>query len=145
VDKDIMNHWSSTLATSRVNHTKISEVTFELPPPQSNFIHFACPDWLQYSNFFAHIQQQELMSFKVKVKLSLCLIKHHAMKTYRDSGGMSPPFLTSAFDGREWSASRSGRFYWELQKFARKQHVYIFIKLYLRIIYICIIYLYRHI
>jgi hypothetical protein len=27
------------------------------------------------------------------------------------SGGTSPPFLTSALDGREWSASRAGRFY----------------------------------
>jgi hypothetical protein len=28
----------------------------------------------------------------------------------RESGGIDPPFLTSALDGREWSASRSGRF-----------------------------------
>jgi hypothetical protein len=26
-------------------------------------------------------------------------------------GGTSPPFLTSALDGGEWSASRPGRFY----------------------------------
>jgi hypothetical protein len=27
---------------------------------------------------------------KVKVKLSLCLTKHHAMKTYWESGGIAP-------------------------------------------------------
>jgi hypothetical protein len=26
------------------------------------------------------------------------------------SGGIAPPFLTSALDGCEWSASRTGRF-----------------------------------
>jgi hypothetical protein len=41
----------------------------------------------------------------VKVKLSLCLTKHHAMKAY---WGMHP--LNSARDGDEWSASRPGRF-----------------------------------
>jgi hypothetical protein len=42
---------------------------------------------------------------KVKVKLSLCLTKHHAMKTYWGSGGIAPRILTSALDGGEWSAS----------------------------------------
>jgi len=28
---------------------------------------------------------------KVTVKLSLCLTKHHAMKTYMGSGGIAPP------------------------------------------------------
>jgi hypothetical protein len=35
---------------------------------------------------------------KVKVMLSLCLIKYHAMKTYWRSGGI-------ALHGGEWSAS----------------------------------------
>jgi hypothetical protein len=30
---------------------------------------------------------------KVKVKLSLCLTKHHAMKTYRGSVGIPPRIL----------------------------------------------------
>jgi hypothetical protein len=30
---------------------------------------------------------------KVKVKLSLCLTKHHAMKTYWESGGIAPRVL----------------------------------------------------
>jgi hypothetical protein len=38
---------------------------------------------------------------KLKVKLSLCLTKHHAMKT---------TFFTSALDRSERSASRPGRF-----------------------------------
>jgi hypothetical protein len=38
------------------------------------------------------------------VKLSLCLTKHHAMKTYWGA------FLTSALDGGEWSASLPGLF-----------------------------------
>jgi hypothetical protein len=33
-------------------------------------------------------------------------VKHHAMKTY-GSGGIALPFLSSALDGGEWSASRS--------------------------------------
>jgi hypothetical protein len=44
---------------------------------------------------------------KVKVQLSLCLTKHHAMKTWRYSSTNS---LTSALSGGEWSASRHGRF-----------------------------------
>jgi hypothetical protein len=45
---------------------------------------------------------------KVKVKLPLCLIKHHARKTeWRYSSTHS---LTSALDGGEWSASRPSRF-----------------------------------
>jgi hypothetical protein len=39
---------------------------------------------------------------KVKIKLSLCLAKHHAMKATHS--------LTSALDGDEWSDSRPGRF-----------------------------------
>jgi hypothetical protein len=30
---------------------------------------------------------------KVKVKLSLCLTKHHALKTYWGSGGIAPRIL----------------------------------------------------
>jgi hypothetical protein len=30
---------------------------------------------------------------KVKIKLSPCLIKHHAMKTYWESGGIAPRIL----------------------------------------------------
>jgi len=47
---------------------------------------------------------------KGKVKLFLCLTKHHAVKAY---GGMEVwlhVFLTSALDGDEWSASRPSRF-----------------------------------
>jgi hypothetical protein len=46
---------------------------------------------------------------KGKVKLSLCLTKHHAMKTYRENGGIA----THIFDlgtRCEWAASRLGRF-----------------------------------
>jgi hypothetical protein len=32
-------------------------------------------------------------SIKVKVKFSLCLTKHHAMKTYWGSGGIAPLIL----------------------------------------------------
>jgi len=43
---------------------------------------------------------------KVKVNLFLGLAKYQGMKT---EGGVNA-FLTSALDGCEWSASRSGRF-----------------------------------
>jgi hypothetical protein len=42
--------------------------------------------------------------------LSLCLIKHHDMKTYWGRGGIVHACLTSVLDGGEWSASRTGRF-----------------------------------
>jgi hypothetical protein len=44
---------------------------------------------------------------KRKIKLSLCLIKHSAMKMYGGSEGTAPAYLTSALDGGEWSASHS--------------------------------------
>jgi hypothetical protein len=56
---------------------------------------------MNFSNYF---------DVKVKVKLTLFLTKHHAMKTYWRSGGETPRILTSALDGGEWSASRSGGF-----------------------------------
>jgi hypothetical protein len=53
------------------------------------------------------------VKFKVKVKkvkLSLCLNKHHAMETYGGVKVSSTHSLTSALDGGEWSALRPGRF-----------------------------------
>jgi hypothetical protein len=47
---------------------------------------------------------------RIKVKLTLCSTKHHAMKTYWGSGGIAPRILTLALNGGEWSASRFGRF-----------------------------------
>jgi hypothetical protein len=35
---------------------------------------------------------------------------HHAMEKYGGSADIAPPFLTSALDGGEWSASRSDSF-----------------------------------
>jgi hypothetical protein len=43
---------------------------------------------------------------KVKVKLSLCLIKHYAMEMYGASGNI----LISSLDRGEWSASGSDCF-----------------------------------
>jgi hypothetical protein len=42
---------------------------------------------------------------KFKIKLSLCLTKHHTKKTYRDGHS-----LTSVLEEGEWSASRPGLF-----------------------------------
>jgi hypothetical protein len=47
----------------------------------------------------------------IKVKLSLCLI--NSALCHEDicgTGGIAPPFLTSALDGGEWSASRTCHF-----------------------------------
>jgi hypothetical protein len=46
----------------------------------------------------------------IKVKLSLCLTKHHAMKTYGGVKVQFYAFLTSVLDGGDWSASPPGRF-----------------------------------
>jgi len=46
---------------------------------------------------------------KVKVKLSLCLTKYHAMKAYWVWRYGFTHSLISALDGGEWSASRPGR------------------------------------
>jgi hypothetical protein len=42
---------------------------------------------------------------RVKVRLSLCLIKHQTMKT---CGGVAPAFLTFALDSGDFSNSRPG-------------------------------------
>jgi len=47
---------------------------------------------------------------KANEKSSLCLTKHHTMKTYWESGGISTQFLTRTLDWGEWSALRPGRF-----------------------------------
>jgi hypothetical protein len=49
----------------------------------------------------------------VKVKLSLCFIKHHLMKT-KGNGDTAPhTFLISALDGIVWSALCPGRLNFE--------------------------------
>jgi len=47
---------------------------------------------------------------KVKVKLSLCLTKHHARKMYWEVEDSSTNSLTLLLDGGEWSASHPSHF-----------------------------------
>jgi len=47
---------------------------------------------------------------KVKIKLSLCLTKHHDMRRIGEWRHRSTHSSTAALDGGEWSASRSDRF-----------------------------------
>jgi len=47
---------------------------------------------------------------KVKVRLSLCLSEHHAIKTHWGVDVWLHAFLTLALDGGEWLASSSGLF-----------------------------------
>jgi len=42
--------------------------------------------------------------------MSLCLIKHHAVKLYWGSGDIAPRILNSTLGGGEWSASSPGSF-----------------------------------
>jgi hypothetical protein len=51
-----------------------------------------------------------IFTIKVKVKLSLCLIKHHAMKMYKGVEVWLRAFIISALDGRERTASHPGHF-----------------------------------
>jgi hypothetical protein len=62
----------------------------------------ACEKW-------ARVLYKAYLFHKVEQKVKLSLRLHYAMKTY-SGGGIAPPFLTSALDGGEWSASRPGRF-----------------------------------
>jgi hypothetical protein len=67
--------------------------------------------WLrQHEHFQIPYNFQPFSINKNQVKLSLYLIKHHAKKMYGGSECIAPPFLTSALDGGEWSASRLGCF-----------------------------------
>jgi hypothetical protein len=56
-----------------------------------------CQHWKvpQPNNFSVTLGHLCGVPVRYKVKLSLCLIKHHFMKTW-GTGGMAPPFLTSA-------------------------------------------------
>jgi hypothetical protein len=49
-------------------------------------------------------------SSNVKVKLSLCFTKHHAVKTYWEVEEELHALITSALDGGAWSVSGLGRF-----------------------------------
>jgi hypothetical protein len=51
-----------------------------------------------------------IINIKVKVKLSLCLTKQHAMKTCWGSGGITPHILWPRHYMAVWSDSRPGRF-----------------------------------
>jgi hypothetical protein len=51
-----------------------------------------------------------LVKVKVKVKLFLCLTKHHAMKTYWGVEYTSTRSFTSEMYGDEWSATHPCRF-----------------------------------
>jgi hypothetical protein len=54
-----------------------------------------------------------IILLELKVKLSLCLTKHHIKKTYiflNKEEVLLHAFLTSALDRSEWSASCSSRF-----------------------------------
>jgi hypothetical protein len=77
------------------------------------------PPCLDPNNIWWSVQVMKLLimqsspasrHFLLKVKLSLCLTKHHAMKEYWEWRYSSMHSLTSALDGGEWSASRLGRF-----------------------------------
>jgi hypothetical protein len=51
-----------------------------------------------------------ILDRKGKVKLSLCLTKHHAKKMYWGVEVQLHAFLISALDGGGWSVSRLSRF-----------------------------------
>jgi hypothetical protein len=54
--------------------------------------------------------EEGLQMWWVKVKLSLCLTKHHAVKTYGGVEVQLDAFVTLVLDRSEWSASRLGHF-----------------------------------
>jgi hypothetical protein len=62
-------------------------------------------DAILYSN-----RRENLKSYTENMKLSLCLTKLYAMKTYGAVGVQIHAFFTSAVFGGEWSVSRPYRF-----------------------------------
>jgi hypothetical protein len=62
---------------------------------------------MERNEYTSHIVQ---FSLKIKVKLSLCLIKHRSVKAYGGEEVQHDAFLTSALHGGKWSASRCGTF-----------------------------------
>jgi len=68
------------------------------------------PTSKRFLNFKVSLRQTQFVLTKVKVKLALCLTKHHAMNMYGGVETWLHAFLTSAMDGGEWLASRHGHF-----------------------------------
>ena len=54
--------------------------------------------------------QVKFLSIKSHLKIKRKCVLVHAMKAYRGSNGITPPFLTWALDGGEWLTSHSSRF-----------------------------------
>jgi hypothetical protein len=119
-----ITHPSSVYALhlqTEVNETDLLKVTLPprlyLPVPiksttqKTNFIlkETGLYDWCSPKrNSQDDLEYRVLMA---KVKLSLCLTKHHSMKaSWREWRYSSNQSLTSALDGGECSASRPGRF-----------------------------------
>jgi hypothetical protein len=69
-----------------------------------------CEAFVVYFKFLSLLSLDENVKVKAKVKLSLCLNKHHAMKTYWGVEVKLHAFLTLAPHGDEWSASFPGSF-----------------------------------
>jgi hypothetical protein len=107
--------------------TRFSSSTslYEVSKPQSNVVrlpvelHNSKFPYPEYSDgqVECHVLSCDRLSRRcdhimgdLKVKLSLCLTKHHAMKTYWGVEAYLHAFLTQALDGSEWSASSPGSF-----------------------------------
>jgi hypothetical protein len=70
------------------------------------------PSWrgaqLKHRDFTFYLYSRNTVLFVII--LSLCLIKHHAMKAHWGSGGTAPRVLDLSTSGSEWSASLPGCF-----------------------------------
>jgi hypothetical protein len=62
-------------------------------PHSSSTVSSYIPDWPRQGGRCLWICNDSICNTKVKVKLSLCLTKHHAMKAYWGSGGIAPLIL----------------------------------------------------
>jgi hypothetical protein len=56
-------------------------------------VEYTIPLLFVITNKYLFILIMYYAALKLKVKLSLCLTKHHATKTYRGSGGIAPRIL----------------------------------------------------
>jgi hypothetical protein len=97
-----------TFRKSQYKHDKLKNFEYKLYKLNNKYTEAHTKNKLNYSHICIHQFSQTsliMMHHNGKVKLPLCLIKHHAMNIHGRGEGKLHPFLTSTLDRDMWSAS----------------------------------------